>query len=359
MRRAIEGIREAAVTPSAWLPALHVVAEATGAHSAQLIGFEPGRGALFNWWTAAEDGDLEWLERVGGNDPAVNSRVRKGLAAPEMVVLDETAFTTEMDRRLHPGYDDYVRRKRADNLCLTNLIIGPRAVVGFAIMRGAERGAFSRSEQRVFRLLADHARQAVKVMLRLRASGDAERLRTLDLIGAAAFICDRRGRVVGLTRAARELLRIDTNLSLAGDRLTLRHGDGLADLSALAQSALTTNGPPPLMLTRAEGLDPVMAIEALALEDADGEFGFGAAVLLQIRRSQIPASIASRLSRLFGLSGAEAEIARALLNGQSPEEIAQHRNVALGTVRAQVRGVYAKLNVSAQLQFAALVRAAL
>ena len=54
-----------------------------------------------------------------------------------------------------------------------------------------------------------------------------------------------------------------------------------------------------------------------------------------------------------GFTSAETDIALQLARGQSTEAIAQHRKVAVGTVRAQIKSMLAKLGVSRQVEFVA------
>ena len=51
------------------------------------------------------------------------------------------------------------------------------------------------------------------------------------------------------------------------------------------------------------------------------------------------------LLTLLGLTPAEASVARALADGHRPQDIADARTVSVTTIRAQVRAIYAKLEV--------------
>jgi DNA-binding CsgD family transcriptional regulator len=55
----------------------------------------------------------------------------------------------------------------------------------------------------------------------------------------------------------------------------------------------------------------------------------------------------------YGLTSAEAKIALLLAEGNAIEEIAMSRDVAVGTVRAQIKAVFAKMGVSRQMELAA------
>lgn len=56
------------------------------------------------------------------------------------------------------------------------------------------------------------------------------------------------------------------------------------------------------------------------------------------------------------LTSAEREVATELLNGRRPADIALHRNVSIGTIRSQIKRIYAKLEVSGLVEFMASAR---
>lgn len=61
------------------------------------------------------------------------------------------------------------------------------------------------------------------------------------------------------------------------------------------------------------------------------------------------------LSVLFGLSPAEARLARSLLVGRTPEEHAQHADVRIATVRTQLHSIYSKTATRRQAELVALL----
>jgi DNA-binding CsgD family transcriptional regulator len=61
------------------------------------------------------------------------------------------------------------------------------------------------------------------------------------------------------------------------------------------------------------------------------------------------------LRQVFGLTGAEATVAIALSGGRDVHEIARMRGVSLGTLRNQVKTVFAKTGVRRQAELVALL----
>jgi DNA-binding CsgD family transcriptional regulator len=62
------------------------------------------------------------------------------------------------------------------------------------------------------------------------------------------------------------------------------------------------------------------------------------------------------LQSAYELTAAEVEVALQLLSGHNPDAIASQRSVAIGTVRAQIKSILAKVGVSRQIEL--LVRLA-
>lgn len=70
------------------------------------------------------------------------------------------------------------------------------------------------------------------------------------------------------------------------------------------------------------------------------------------RRSRLDQQ--ERLAPFLRLSAREREVAAALVDGQSPAEIASSSFVSVGTVRSQLKSIYSKLGVSSQLELVTL-----
>ena len=61
------------------------------------------------------------------------------------------------------------------------------------------------------------------------------------------------------------------------------------------------------------------------------------------------------LRQVFGLTGAEATVATALASGREAKEIAHMRGVSLGTLRNQLKTIYAKTGARRQAELVALL----
>jgi DNA-binding CsgD family transcriptional regulator len=57
----------------------------------------------------------------------------------------------------------------------------------------------------------------------------------------------------------------------------------------------------------------------------------------------------------YGLSAAESHITLQLAEGKTVQAIAMNRGVAVGTVRAQIKAIFAKIGVNRQIELVARV----
>ena len=80
------------------------------------------------------------------------------------------------------------------------------------------------------------------------------------------------------------------------------------------------------------------------------------AAIIFIRDPERPQSASAQaLRELFGMTRAEAAIAVAVSQGQSPEQIAAALGVGLGTVRTHLKRVLTKTGTHRQVALAALI----
>jgi DNA-binding CsgD family transcriptional regulator len=68
----------------------------------------------------------------------------------------------------------------------------------------------------------------------------------------------------------------------------------------------------------------------------------GACMLLLTRQGHAPGGVADFVTRLFGLSAAEARVLPLLLRGASPAQMAGALGVKVSTVRSQLSAIFAK-----------------
>lgn len=186
---------------------------------------------------------------------------------------------------------------------------------------------------------------------RLRAASEA-----LALIGLPAAILDARGKVLA---ANAPIEKMNSHLVwLPRDRIALV--DPTAN--ALLRRAIGDIGDPAATSVRsfpAKGAanDPVVFHLIPTTGGARDLFGGGFGVLVLTPVAAPAAPDVALIQGLFDLTAAEARVASGVAEGLSLDQIAERHGVALGTVRTQVKSVFAKTGSSRQSQLAALLAA--
>ena len=211
---------------------------------------------------------------------------------------------------------------------------------------------FDQGQIQKLQAVAPHLQRAAWIELDVRSTAPVRPSATLvvDQFPCPVLLLGADRRVAHANPAARRALAAPRSLiSLADDRLRVRDPNAQARLDMAIDSAFGSDGAAgssaEAILTPADSppiLGRVVPCPAGAPFVHEGG-PIRAAILLIGRGRSLPGL--KRFARLFGLSATEAEVAAALLNGDTPERIANDRGRSVDTVRSQVRGVITKTGV--------------
>ena len=298
-----------------WLTALEELARLTGSMGGELIGLGDRAAVPFNWMTGvASEAAVEFVA-AGGGCPRVNSRVRIGMAAPELAVLDESAFTSAEDATRFPAYGEWLRRHDLGFICLSPLLRQDRLLVGLALMRNEAQGNVTAEQRRAFGVVAPHVRAAVRTQMAIDDRGLGLASNLLDALSSALFVCDGQGRVLSLSPAAEAIVLAGGPLRMTrGVLAAARETETTILRAAIAQAAAGCGSirPParPVVVRDADGNRPAL-VEVCA---APGEYAlrFGSAALVSVRNpGPDEGRLADAARALFRLTPAEALVAEA------------------------------------------------
>lgn len=347
---AVEVFAAAGVDGAAWPTALAILASATGSSGGELIGIRP-KGLSFCVSELPQDAYRD-LEAVGGYSPTVNPRIAAAQrAAPLQVVGDREYDEVAPLLRKDDSYMDVVRKYDiSQHGCQTTLVLEPNLLVGLATQRTHKEGRIDADATAAFAALAPHALAAVRTRLALGDRSARDMAKALEYAGVAAFFCDRDGAVRAMTGRAEQLAHEARLVSVRQGRLaTARVADGLELDGAMARvlAAGLPSAGAETVLIGPEGGRALVHIRALAPDD----WGLPFRPRLMVIVRQGPHKPSTEVLRLaFGLTQAEAEITLALAAGQPRDLTAAHRGVALGTLRQQVKTIFAKVGVTREAE---------
>jgi DNA-binding CsgD family transcriptional regulator len=179
-------------------------------------------------------------------------------------------------------------------------------------------------------------------------------LRLLDAMSCAGFLLDGSGRVLKANRGGARLLEREFGLRqgrlMAPDRCADR---ALQDTIRTAPGSATIARSAAAVLRREEGL-PLM-VRALPIINVIGVENAAKALVIVVDPEDCPQISRNAYRELFGLTDAEIHIAAGLMCGFSPEEIANHQKKGIGTVRQQLKSIYAKTQTKRQSELVALL----
>ncbi len=175
-------------------------------------------------------------------------------------------------------------------------------------------------------------------------------LGALDHVRIGICIIDRRSEVLIANSEAQRILDdgdavaldMRQRLNLPSETVTAELHDAVQRMTMAAAGQSHLEDLMILAPRRSDG-GPIM-IELAPLRDVLGEVHsrLEGAIAFIVDTDHTHTISTARMARLFGLTEAEAEICRYMIDGFTAREIADVRNVSAETVKTQVKSIYAK-----------------
>lgn len=250
---------------------------------------------------------------------------------------------SEAEFRASEFHNDFARHLDMFHMVGSMAWLGDGGWYALGCHRPERAAPFSEADRAVLQTLAPHLRRALQLRRRLQVPGQSMSAAALDALATGIVIVDAELRV-HLANAAAEAMAAAGILRLLRDgqvtRLSLPHRAEAAALGihvrAVAARGEAGGG---VLLHRPDGGPPVAAMVArlpqrLAPMPAP-RTRLAVVLLRETGAAALPS--ASLLSDLYGLSRAEAAVARAAAAGETAEQIATQRGVGISTVRTQLR----------------------
>jgi len=211
---------------------------------------------------------------------------------------------------------------------------------------------FEQSDKPRLRSVIPYVKRALQLRLRWRNSQIRSRTKAaiLDTLAFAIIVCDNKGRVEYANAAANALDRAGAAISFGhrGRGLRTRTPAETQLLHRLIGDVAAGGAGGSMQVSGVDGNTLMLALvtplpAGLSSDDAPGR------VLISLRWAKDSASFTTAtLGSLFGLSPAQAEIALAIFNGKSPEQIATERSIAISTLRTHLAEIFARTGAENQ-----------
>jgi DNA-binding CsgD family transcriptional regulator/PAS domain-containing protein len=340
---AVEAIYEAVADDAAYARLPAVLAEATGSRSAIMLEFD-GKFQPHGWTRhgipdemMARYADLGlaehdvWIHKTGPG------RFDRAVLCEEVIDADSFRQTTFYNELYRPFGDDTAR-------CLGAVMPRRDGFMSVGLHRGYGQKRFEVAEAAALDRLLPHLRRLGEVRARLQnAEARAGQVTVaLDQMSSAVLIATADGRLIYANARGEEMLRGRDGLAVTGGRIAPTGSVVVQRFAeALRSAGLRRDGHgDALRLPRGEDLTPVRVL-IVPLRGRER----GALIVVDDPEDPDP-NMAATLSRLYGLTACEAELATLLGLGLSPSEAAEKRGVRLSTVRTQITALLHKTDSS-------------
>jgi DNA-binding CsgD family transcriptional regulator len=356
-------IYEAALMPERWTEVLRALTRLAG-----------GVGSTLVAWNTAEDRPIlvkaagEFHDNEVGQRPyaehygALDLTRRLALTHPVGSTFLCHEHIAEAEVRRSEYYNDFLMPQGGRFTIGVPLVRTEAVMASCGTHRGLREGPFGDSERGLFERLAPHLRRALRIqeVLALAETRERAALAALDRLPCAAFVLDRRCRVLAENAAARVLVAARQGLRLRQGVLACDRADNQTRLDAALAAAgggETARTAETVAIPRPESRHPLLALVVPVPRD-DRRLGIeGAAALVLVRDPDKapPAPPRELLRRMCGLTQAEAETAGLLGEGLSLREVSERRRVTFETARFQLRAVLEKTGCRRQAELLMLL----
>lgn len=233
-----------------------------------------------------------------------------------------------------------------------------RADANLALLRDPKHGPFEAEHESLLVRLMPHFNRSLRLMdhtQKLVMSGDVATVGQ-DAASLAVIAVNRTGQLLYCNHIGEALLRAAKVLRINNGVLACANGVQQKGLAEILAAILKTGRPANLLLNASIRPDERYSVTLIPLPkhgafSLTGEPDGVLCMVLPLDHRRL--ATASQLMQLFGLSAAEARLARALSAGETLEIYALENDLKLPTIKSQLRSVFKKTGTNRQ---AALVR---
>lgn len=258
----------------------------------------------------------------------------------------------------HDFYRHYLQPLDLRYVLVANMRTAAGMHCALFVCRDHRSRDFDAAEIALLRILLPHLEQAVDLHSAVDQL-DSERLlyaATIDRLLVGTAILDESGKVIRCNRAAQQLLASHDGLDCRQNKLCAFGAQDNRNLQKAIQAVLqqrqrgNDEHVEVLILSRPTGDMPLnLLLRPIALSyQAQGGLQRPAVAVFIRDPADSPQASRRLLRSLFQLTRTETEVALLLMDGLTLDEAADNLGVSRNTVRAHLRGVFAKTGATRQ-----------
>jgi len=363
-------IYDASVHPERW----------TGVVTAIAASFGSCKGLLFTPFLAPQDGGLIfpvgidegalqlWASRYIDQDIWAQRVQARGLWRAGEVLRDQEIVPRE-EFLASPFYREFLSTIGIGRLCTGIIFAGTPGLpaTAISIFRDAHEPAFDQADAQWMKLLVSHVSRGLGLMQRL----DTARLQLTSLLASfdrlnfGVVLLNDSMQVLHLNQAGQKVMSRRDGIFISANR-QLESNPAAKRSQSLARWLTTVRDTPAVeqvhflegfRVVRIEGKRHY-SIQCAAVSEASSwtvqNEGVRYVVFI-IDPSELQLPSADRLVDLFGLTQAQAKVAREFSSGGSYKDVARRLRISVETVRSHIKEIYPKTRVKRQADMVRLI----
>lgn len=357
----IHALYGATLSHSGWDDALTALQHSLDASNAHLMVWDPTQPQPLYSRARGMDPGMEaaYAAHFGDLDPR-RLRVAR-LSEGEWLACHQHFDERTVSRS--EFYQDYLIPGDCRWLLGTRLTRRQGLDVYFGIHRASGQQPFGDDDIAMVQRLTPHFQQAAQLWLATQSLRQQAALgeQGLDALEHGVVATNRQGHLMHANRQAEAMLRNGWPLHLRAGRLRLAAGSTSAQpsLATTLQTCVRTGRPQGMRLGEwGDPEQPLCTLTLLSLAQDKLLRGLPSSaevlLLLSHTRHRRQASVA-QLMALFGLTPAEARLARDLASGHTLDSSAQGHGLSVNTARTQLQAIFRKVGTRSQAELLRLL----
>lgn len=355
---------EAALDPERWPAALASMARLGGAQAAALVDMDYTLSVLWRHvlYNVDEEAHRVYLRRYAQIDP----RLPVMMKSPELRWVSDLEALPDSVRLNSPVYQEYLLPYGLKECLMVKTAVEGMRHGNVVLFKLGDRERFDGAARSALDLVLPHLDRAIRISRRLAAFS-----RALAFGGGGVDACGEPAAALGANGAIREANRAFDEFLESGAALRVgrdarlgcvdadahrRFRKAFADALELAKGNIRHAAPgyPVVTLDRLNG-PPLLLVVAPIMQMGGSPWFEQPGVLVKISDPLRPPSEAV-LQQGFGLTAAEARLARELLGGGTLALVAARIGVSANTAKTQLQGIFQKTRTARQHELVAVLR---
>lgn len=261
-------------------------------------------------------------------------------------------------------YDAWLVPQRMDQSMRAHLQLDPTCIAMLALSRDARSRPFDPEGVAMMQLLQPHLKLALQLGRRLATleRDRADALEALDLLDQGVFVVDGSCRILFASRCGERMLRACDGIVACGPILACELAKDTVRLQRTVHRAVCgalASGGGPLALRRGSGSRPLSALVAPFRTARPTILGERASAIVIVRdpEPRQGQDDGSSFQAAYGLTAAEARVARAVGDCHGLAQVAATLGISLSTVRTLLQRAFQKTDTHRQTDLVRLMLA--